>query len=90
MDLRGEMMPVVHPSLFFIMQRFPECKNTLRYMYSRSVSFKTLCNDYQRSSEALRHWRISEHEQAPKRCQEYLEILQEIEEEIRQRLKVLR
>ena len=82
-------MSVIRPSLFLIMQRFPECKDALRYMYSRDNHFKTLCNNYQICSEALHYWRESEHEVAPDRHREYLALLHEIEKDIRQHLENL-
>ena len=48
-------MSVIHPGLFLIMHRFPSEKNNLRRLYLNSQSFQTLCDDYQKCTEAIEH-----------------------------------
>ncbi len=76
-------MSVIHPGLFLIMRRFPFEKDNLRQLYLSSQSFQTLCDDYQKCTEALEHWTRSGHEQAPARSREYQELRQGLEWEIR-------
>jgi hypothetical protein len=80
-------LPVIHPGLFLIMQRFPERKDALRRMYRSCESFRSICNSYQQCSEALRHWVKSEHKESPNRQREYSELMQELEQEIIQSLE---
>ena len=79
-------MKVIQPGLFLIMQRFPDRRDVLRHRFHSSESFKSVCKDYQRCSEALAYWAESEHDKAPARYQEYLALLQDIESDIVQRL----
>jgi hypothetical protein len=79
-------MTVIQPGLFLIMQRFPDRKDVLRHRFLSSESFKSICKDYQRCSEALAYWAKSEHEKAPDRYQEYLVLLHEMESDIIQSL----
>jgi uncharacterized protein YozE (UPF0346 family) len=78
----GESMAVIHPGLFLIMQRYPAQKDALRRMYLSNPSFQTLCEDYEKCSQALEHWTRSGHGLAPKRSSDYQELLQGLEREI--------
>ena len=73
---------MIHPGLFLIMQRFPLQKDKLRRLYLSSPSFQTLCDDYQKCTEALEHWGQSRHENAPERSSEYRELKQSLEREV--------
>ncbi|MCP4196981.1 MAG: hypothetical protein GY762_07490, partial [Proteobacteria bacterium] len=53
-------------------------------LFKNNESFKTLCKDYRRCTEALQHWNQSLDEDAPARVREYEALLQELEEEILQ------
>jgi predicted enzyme involved in methoxymalonyl-ACP biosynthesis len=64
------------------MKRFPDNKDALRQMYRASKSFQSICQNYQKCSEALNYWAESEDENAPEREKEYSELLQELELEI--------
>ncbi|BBO74831.1 hypothetical protein DSCW_22480 [Desulfosarcina widdelii] len=79
-------MSVIHPGLFLILERFPSEKDNLRRMYTRSQSFQTLCDDYQKCTEALAYWRQSGQDQALERSSEYEELKQGLEEEIKERI----
>ena len=79
-------MPVSHPGLFLIMQRFPSQKDKLRRLYLSSPSFQTLCDDYQKCTEALEHWMQSRHENALERSREYRELKQGLESEVEEHI----
>jgi hypothetical protein len=82
-------MPVIHPGLFLIMQRFPDHKDVLRQLHHQNEPFQTLCDDYKKCKSALDHWALSKHELAPDRYREYLELKKDLESEIQQRLSGL-
>ncbi len=82
-------MAVIHPSLFIVMKTFPDRKDALRQMYRTSKSFQSICQNYQKCSEALRYWAESEDENAPERKKEYSALLQELELEITNSLENL-
>ena len=75
-------MPVIHPSLFLVMKRFPDQKDALRQLYRTSETFQSICQNYQKCEEALQFWTASEDESAPERQKEYAQLLQELELEI--------
>ena len=75
-------MPVIHPSLFLIMERFPEHKDALREKYRIDENFRDACQNYKKCSEALKYWTNSKDENAPDREKEYSALLQELEQEI--------
>ncbi len=80
-------MAVIHPSLFLVMKKIPDRKDALRQMYRASKSFQSICQNYQKCSEALRYWAESEDENAPDREIEYSALLQELELEITKSLE---
>ena len=75
-------MPVIHPSLFFIMKRFPDRKDAIRQNYRTCETFQNICQNYQKCAEALHYWTNSEDKNAPEREKEYSTLLQELEQEI--------
>ena len=80
-------MAVIHPSLFLVMERFPDRKDDLRDKYRINESFQSLCQSYQKCTEALEHWSQSKHAQAPNRQREYADLILELEQEIIQSLE---
>ncbi len=78
-------MPVIHPGLFLIMQRFPDHKDAMRHLYLHNESFQTICDDYRKCKSALDYWTQSGHELAPDRYREYSGLIQDLEPEIQQR-----
>ncbi len=56
-------------------------------MYRSSQSFQSICESYQKCSEALKYWVKSNSEEAPGRSREYAELLNELELEILQSLE---
>ena len=85
----GESMKVIHPGLFLIMQRYPAQKDALRRMYLSNPSFQTLCEDYEKCSQALEHWTRSGHALAPKRTLDYQELVQDLESEIEELIETI-
>ena len=79
-------MAVIHPSLFLVMERFPDRKDDLRNKYRINESFQSLCRSYQKCNDALDHWAASKHTEAPNRQREYSELMAELEQEIIQSL----
>ena len=75
-------MRVIHPSLFLIMQRFPDRKDALRQMYRTDKNFRGICKNYQKCTKALDYWAKSKREEAPERHREYFALQQELELEI--------
>ena len=83
-------MKVIQTSLFFVLKRFLDHKDAVKRLYRESESFQTMCEDYRKCVKALDHWNQSEEEIAPIRRAEYLTIVQELEEEIIQKLNEFR
>jgi HEPN domain-containing protein len=75
-------MAVIQPSLYILLDRFPERKETIKALFKNNESFRTLCQDYRRCSEALQHWNQSLDEDAAARMREYEALLRDLEEEI--------
>ncbi len=80
-------MPVIHPSLFIVMKRFPDRKDPVRQMYRTNKGFQDICHNYQKCSEALNYWVESEDEHAAEREKEYSALLLELELEITKSLE---
>jgi hypothetical protein len=75
-------MPVIETSLFSVIRRFPDLKKAAKRLFMKSGPFRTMCEDFQRCSEALRHWEQSTSEEAPVRKKEYTLLLRDLELEI--------
>jgi len=73
--------------LSLIMDRFPEERQALRRLFQESLSFQSLCNDYQECLAALQDWQHSTSEEAPAWRDEYANLLLELEQEVRQYLE---
>jgi len=83
-------MPVIHPSLFLIIKRFPEHKEIIQRLYWKNENFREACEDHQKCADAMKYWDQSESEEAPARREELVALLRELEEEIEQDLQELR
>jgi hypothetical protein len=70
-----------------IMERFPEDGPTLRRLFKESLSFQSLCDDYQECFAELRNWQQSVSEEASAWRDEYAHLLLELEQEVRQYLE---
>ena len=79
-------MSIIRTSLFAVIKRFPHRKAALRQLFKENDSFQTLCEDYWKCAEALRHWNQSASEEAVVRREEYAALLQDLEAEILENL----
>ncbi|MGD0826911.1 MAG: hypothetical protein ABSA09_02345 [Desulfobaccales bacterium] len=70
-----------------IMERFPEEGQALCRLFQGSLSFQSLCNDYQQCFDELQHWQQSTSEEAPAWRDEYANLLLELEQEVREYLE---
>ena len=77
-------MPIIHPSIFEIMKRFPGQKKNILSLYGNSYSFRTMCEDVRKCKEAYEHWSQSESKEAGLFADEYRELLENLESEINQ------
>ena len=75
-------LSVLHPSIFVVIERFPEYRDIIRQLYSSNKPFQSLCQNYQQCRDALRHWKASRDETAPERQREYMTLTDELELEI--------
>ncbi len=73
--------------LSLIMKRFPEEGQALCRLFQESLSFQSLCNDYQECLAELQKWQQSTSEEAPAWGDEYAHLLLELEQEVRQYLE---
>ena len=83
-------MKVIQAGLFFVLKRFPEHKDNAKRLLKESESFQTMCEDYLKCAKALDHWNQSGMDIAPLRRIEYTDLMQELEEEILQKLNEFR
>lgn len=56
-------------------------------LFKKSLSFRSLCEDYRECLAALQHWQQSTSEDAPAWREEYAHLLLELEQEVRQYLE---
>ena len=70
-----------------VLKRFPQERATLLRLFRESSSFQSLCDDYWDCLTALRHWEQSASGEAPALAKAYVELLRELEEEVRQFLE---
>jgi hypothetical protein len=66
-----------------VLERLPEARANIQRLFKQSPSFQDLCQDYRDCLAAWQHWRQATSEDAPALCQSYAELLQELEQEIR-------
>ena len=79
-------MSIIRTSLFAVMERFPHHKADIRQLFKENDSFQTLCGDYWKCAEALRHWKQSVSKEAVVRRKEYSALLRDLEAEILENL----
>ena len=70
-----------------IMERFFEERQALHRLFQESLSFQSLCDDYQECLAELQNWQQSTSEEAPAWRDEYAHLLLELEQEVRQYLE---
>ena len=73
-------------ALALALEKFPEAAAIIRELVQQSPSFQSLCEDYRDCLAAWQYWRQATSEEAPALCQPYAELLQELEQEVRQYL----
>jgi hypothetical protein len=69
-----------------VLEKFPEAAARIQELFQQSPSFQSLCEDYRDCLAAWHYWRQAASEDAPALCQSYAELLQELEQEVRQYL----
>jgi hypothetical protein len=70
-----------------VLEKFPEAMAKIQQLFQQSPSFQSLCEDYRDCLAAWQHWRQAASEEAPALCQSYTELLQELEQEVREYLE---
>lgn len=70
-----------------VLERFPEERAALQRLFQANSSFQSLCDDYRDCLAALRHWEQSDSGEAPAMVKIYVELLGELEQEVRQFLE---
>ena len=74
-------------ALAAVLEKFPVAALGIRELFLRSPSFQSLCEDYRDCVAAWEYWRQATSEEAPALCQSYAELLQELEQDVRQYLE---
>jgi hypothetical protein len=74
-------------ALASVLENFPEAVARIRELFLQSPDFQSLCEDYRECLANWRHWRQAASEKAPGYCKIYADLLQELEQEIRQSLE---
>ena len=75
-------MTVIKSSVFNVLETFPGNRDDIKRLFKENREFQSICEDYRQCAEALNHWRQSNVKEAPKRRQEYEQLLQELVDEI--------
>ena len=84
------IVKVIQTGLFSVLKRFPKHKDYAKRLFKESENFQTMCEDYLKCVKALDHWNQSGMDIAPLRRTEYTDLMQELEEEILQKLNEFR
>jgi hypothetical protein len=74
-------------ALASVLENFPEAAARIRELFLRSPSFQSLCEDYRDCLAAWHYWRQAASGEAPALYQSYAELLEELEQEVRQYLE---
>jgi hypothetical protein len=90
LKLRGVEMNVIEPTLFAVINKFPEFRKEALQLFRHNEEFKGICLDYRDCMKAFRHWSRLENEEALKRKIEYETLLTELEAEIMETLGQMR
>ena len=69
-----------------IRERFPDKKHSLNLLMAEDSEFLAMCEDYDACVNALRYWTESKEPEAKTRVNEYLALVQDLEEEVTQAL----
>jgi len=73
-------------ALASVLEKFPNQAVKIWELSQQSSSFRSLCEDYRDCLAAWQYWRQAASEDDPALCQSYAELLQELEQEVRQYL----
>jgi hypothetical protein len=73
-------------ALVAVREKFPEATARIWELFQKNASFKSLCEDYRDCLAAWQYWRQAASEDAPALCQSYTELLEELEQEVREYL----
>jgi hypothetical protein len=73
-------------ALALVKARFPGREELIVTAYWRDETFRSLCEDYRDCFVALDNWRRKESAEAGSRRIEYTQLLEELSEEIRDRM----
>lgn len=80
-------MKVTEINPYTVIDHFPEYQQAIKHLFKDNQNFQTLCSDYRRCAKALEIWNKSDLCEAPKRREEYENLLQELESEILENIK---
>ncbi len=72
---------------FAVLERFPQQKAALQRLFRESPSFRSLCGDYKDCLGGLKSWQQSTATEASDMRGAYADLLQELEQEVRQYLE---
>jgi hypothetical protein len=86
-DQRGASMTSDTLPLDLIVARFPGHRGSLERLYTRSESFRSLCEDVRDCLAAIETWTQSTAEEAPVYREEFAILLQELDEELLEDVK---
>jgi hypothetical protein len=91
----GKDMPPEHgknarseAALARVVEKFPEARAKIQQLFQQSPSFQSICQDYRDCLAAWHYWRQDVSEEAPALCQSYTELLQELDQEVREFLEL--
>lgn len=73
-------------ALTSVLEKFPQAAASIRELFQQSPSFQSLCEDYRDCLTAWQYWQQAASGDAPALFQSYAELLQELEQEVRQYL----
>jgi hypothetical protein len=74
-------------ALASVLENFPEAAARIRELFLQNPYFQSLCEDYRECLANCRHWRQAASEDSSGYCKIYGDLLQELEQEIRQSLE---
>lgn len=71
-------MAVVHPSIFEIIQRFPQQRRIIINLHNNSHTFRAISSDLKKCRDAHQYWSQLESPEARLREMEYRELLENL------------
>ncbi len=89
MNLEDSQASSARAGFAAILERFPGHSVILHQFFQESSSFQSLCADYWDCLVAWQNWRQDSSKEAPAVSQSYAELLQELEEDVRQYLELV-